>query len=124
MHVEQRVRPVVARFEPHACELRLGVGRENLVDLLRRNLARHRVRADVDAGGLVSAAAEEGDLLLVRAAREGADAALHDLRPLDALEWEADAAHVVEELNRVPVNRSDLVSRLHERDDRVRVRFA
>ena len=124
VHVEQRVRPVVARFELHACELRLGVGRENLVDFARRNLVRLRVQSDEDFRGLVPAATEEGDLLLVRAAREGADAALHDLRALDALEREADAAYVVKEFNRVPVNRSDLVSRLHERDDGVGVCFA
>ena len=62
--------------------------------------------------------------IVVDAAGVRADAALHDLRAFDALEREARAADVVEDLDRVAVQNADLVAHLQQRDDGIGVSFA
>ena len=108
------MRAVVAGLQLHAGQLRLGVGRQQFVDLLRGDLGRGGVGPEVDARLLVAPAAKERDLLIEDAGRKGADAALLDLRAVDALERKSSVADVVEHLDGVAVDRIDLVAQLDQ----------
>ena len=109
------VAAVVARLELHARKLRLSVVEQKIVDLLRRDLGGACVDAEIDARRFIAPAAEKSDRLDVHAAGVRADNALLDLRAFDALKREELAPDVFENLDRVAVERVDLVSQLQKR---------
>ena len=121
MDVQQLMVAVVACFELDLGELRLGVVQQQVVDLLRADLCGGGVGPDVDARRLVAPTAKEGNGFEEDAGRMGADAPFLNLRTFDGGEREEAAAHVVEHLDGVAVDRVDLVAQAQHRIDWVRV---
>ena len=104
--------------------MRLGVGQQQLVDLLGADLLGGGRCAHVDAWGFIAATAQKGDALDVDAAGKGADHALLDLSAINALEREQVAADVVEHLDGVAVQCIDLVAQLEQRHHGVGIDLA
>ncbi|OBQ32555.1 MAG: hypothetical protein AN487_22145, partial [Anabaena sp. CRKS33] len=125
MDVEQLVRSVEAGLQFHTGKLRLGVGLQQQIHVLRGQRHTAGVGPEEDAGWLVAPATEERNALISEgAACVCADGAAHDLSAVDALEREETAADVVEHLDGVPVQRIDLVARLEQRNHGIRVDLA
>ena len=111
------MRPVDAGLQLDRRQLRLGVGLQQQIDILRGQRCAGGVAAEVDARRLVPAASEEREALVAKDAHGvRAHRAAHDLRAVYTLEREEVSAHVVEHLDGVAVDRVYLVAQFEQRD--------
>ena len=124
MYVQVFVRLVVSGLQLHRAQLIFGVLLENVVDLLSADLCCRCRDAKIDAWRFVSTAAEEGHCINKNAAGLSPDAPLLNLGAFDPCERKQIAAHVVEDLNSVPIECVDFVAKFEQRQYWVGVRLA